>query len=407
MCLSKALHTLGAISLILILCVGCAQQSTTSKKSRPSIKIGVSLSLSGVFADHGKAIERGYQLWVDTINKHGGLLGRYVQLDIIPDASDPEQVASNYERLINHDHVDLLFGPASTPLAIPALVVANHYGYPLLEGAGGGPSVFDRGLHNVFDVSVSDANVLTSFTQYILSLPLANRPKTAAYLFNDDFNTTPQVSHASELLQQGGIHTSYTFIYPVETSTYGPLADQVVQSGADIVVLGTRFPDIVAFIQTFKRRHYNPQAIIATGGPDQSDDFVKAIGLPSTEGVFVPKIWYPGANTYQNADMVKAYLAKYGGKADEISPDTAAAYAVGQVVEQAVNKIRAFDKATLIKELSTGTFYSIQGTVKFNNSGQNTAMQPYLFQWQKGALIPVYPSLVAVTHPEFPKSPWL
>ena len=73
-------------------------------------------------------------------------------------------------------------------------------------------------------------------------------------------------------------------------------------------------PDLVAFIQTFRQEHYNPQALIATGGPDQADAFIKAVGSQSAEGVFVPLKWYPGAETYQNADFVQAYLAKYGGR---------------------------------------------------------------------------------------------
>lgn len=406
MWLSKILRTFGAISLIFMLCIACTQQSATSQKSRPLIKIGISLSLSGTFSEQGKAIERGYQLWADTVNKRGGILGHDVQLVIMSDASHAEQAASNYEELINTDHVDLLFGPDSTELTIPASVVADRYGYALPESAGGGPTVFDRELHNVFDTSVPDVNMLTSFTQYILSLPLATRPKTAAYLFDDAFTTMPQVIQAAVLLEQGGMKPVYNYIYPVEANTYAPFADQVVRSGADLVILGTRFADNVTFIQNFMQQHYNPQVLIALSGPDQTDNFIKAIGLPATEGTFVPKLWYPSANTYQNADMVKAYLAKYGGKADEISPDTAAAYAVGQVVKQAIDKIHTFDNAALIKELHTDTFSSVQGTVKFDNSGQNTAIQADLFQWQRGTLIPVYPASVAVAPPEFPKPPW-
>ena len=404
--LSKVLRTPGVISLVLMLCVACIQQPTPGTKSRPPIKVGISLSFSGGFAEHGKAIERGYQLWADTVNKHGGLLGRRVQLIIIPDDSSQEQVVTNYLKLIKDDQVDLVFGPTSTPQVIPASVVANYYRYAMPEGSGGGPSIFDRGLHNVFDVSLSDASKLVSFIQYILSLPLAARPKTAAYLFNDDFVTMPQVTHASLLLQQGGIHTVYNFIYPVETTTYAPLADKVVSSGAQLVVLGTRFPDVVAFVQTFRQRHYNPQALIATAGPDQSDNFIKAIGSQSAEGVLVPRGWYPEANTYQNADMVKAYLAKYGGKTDDISPDIAEAYSVGQVVEQAINKIYNLNNAALIHELHTDTFNTVQGTARFDNSGQNVAAQAYLLQWQRGVLIAVYPPLTAVAHPEFPKPQW-
>jgi len=391
---------------VLLACAGCGQGASGSQSNSP-IKIGISVSLSGDFSNDGKAILQGYQLWADSINKHGGLLGRQVQLDILSDASSSQQVVTNYQKLITVDQDDLVFGPFSTLLTKPASQIAKRYNYAMLEGAGGGPSIFDRGLHNVFDVSLPVANNLDSFTKYILSLPASERPKTAAYATQDDPFTQPQVDRARHLLEQGGVQTVSYQVYPAETTDYTPIAAKVINSGAQVTVFGTFLPDITAFIQAFKQQHYNPQVLIATAGPDQGDQFIKAVGLKSTEGVFVPNGWYPEAKNLGNADMVKAYLAKYGGTADAISADVAEAYSVGQVLEQAVNKIHSIDNALLIKELHSGdTFNSVQGPVKFDDSGQNSAAQAYLFQWQKGSFIPVYPPSSATMSPEFPKSQW-
>jgi len=402
----KIVYAAGALSLVLLACAGCGQGASGSQSNSP-IKIGISVSLSGDFSNDGKAILQGYQLWADSINKHGGLLGRQVQLDILSDASSSQQVVTNYQKLITVDQDDLVFGPFSTLLTKPASQIAKRYNYAMLEGAGGGPSIFDRGLHNVFDVSLPVANNLDSFTKYILSLPASERPKTAAYATQDDPFTQPQVDRARHLLEQGGVQTVSYQVYPAETTDYTPIAAKVINSGAQVTVFGTFLPDITAFIQAFKQQHYNPQVLIATAGPDQGDQFIKAVGLKSTEGVFVPNGWYPEAKNLGNADMVKAYLAKYGGTADAISADVAEAYSVGQVLEQAVNKIHSIDNALLIKELHSGdTFNSVQGPVKFDDSGQNSAAQAYLFQWQKGSFIPVYPPSSATMSPEFPKSQW-
>jgi len=61
----------------------------------------------------------------------------------------------------------------------------------------------------------------------------------------------------------------------------------------------------------------------------------------------------------------------------------------------------------LIAELHSGdTFTSVQGPVKFDDVGQNVAGVEYLFQWQKGNFIPVYPATGAAAAPEFPKPNW-
>jgi len=400
----------GAISLLLMGLAACGNQSPGTTSSSGPIKIGISLSLSGDFSADGQAFQQGYQLWADDINKSGGLLGRQVKLDIVSDASDPNQVVTNYNKLISVDKVDLVFGPFSTLLTKPASVTANRYGYALLEGAGGGPSVFQQGLHNVFDVSLPVANSLVNFVNYLLALPTSQRPTTAAYATEDDPFTQPQIDLARSKLEAGGIQTVDYQVYPAETTDYTPIAQKVIQSGAQVDVLGTLLPDVTAFIQTFRQQHYNPQALIATAGPDQGAQFLNAIGgTGAAEGVFVPNGgWYPEIQTFQNAQMVQEYIGKYGGTYDGISSDVAEAYSVGQVLQQAATKINSIDNAKLITELHSGdTFKSVQGDVKFDSTGQNTAAIAYLFQWQQGNLIPVYPADVAAgAKPEFPKPQW-
>ena len=415
--LRKVLFASATASLILVFVVACGgQQSTTpttattpSSQNTAPIKIGISLSFSGDFSADGMAFEQGYQLWADAVNKSGGILGRKVQLDIVSDASSPDQVQTNYQTLITVHKDDLVFGPFSTLLTKPASLIANRYGYAMVEGAGGGPSVFTRGLNNIFDVSLPVANNLNSFTQYILSLPPGQRPATAAYATEDDPFTQPQVDLARKLLEQGGEKTVSYQVYPAETTDYNPIGDKVIASGAQVVVVGTLLPDVSAFIQRFKQQHYNPQAFIATAGPDQGDQFLKAIGgAKSAEAIMVPNGWYPGSNNPGNAEMVQAYIAKYGGTPDGISSDVAEAYSVGQVVAQAVTKTNSLDNGKLIAELHSGdTFQTVQGAVKFDDTGQNVAALAYLFQWQNGSLVPVFPATAAgAVKPEFPKPNW-
>jgi len=385
----------------------CEQAAPTVQNSKP-ILIGFSESVSGDFASDGAATKQGYQLWADTVNRNGGLLGRQVQLVILPDDSTPDKVKANYQKLITVDHVDLVVGPFSTLLTKTASDVANQYGYAMVEGSGGGPSVFNRGLHNVFDVSLPVINNLVSFVLYILSLPQDERPKTAAYATEDDPFTQPQVDLARQMLEAGGVKTVYYHVYPADTTKdYTPFAQGVIRSGAQVTILGTLLPDVTAFINTFKQQNYNPQALIATAGPDAGSDFIKAVGgIKSTEGVFVPNGWYPQANFFQNAQMVQDYLAQYGGTPDAINADVAEAYSVGQVLEQAIEKIGSVNNTVLIKELHSDIFNSVQGPVKFDGTGQNTLALAYLFQWQSGSFIPVFPSFVASENPEFPKSKW-
>src|SRR5262245_38616263 len=123
-----------SIIAVLVMTLGglsaCAQATTNNQ---PPITIGASLSFTGDFSDDGKAMAQGYQLWADTVNKNGGLLGRPVQLIILHDDSSEKQVADNYKTLIKQDHVDLLFGPFSSLLTKAAAPVAQAAGYAFIE----------------------------------------------------------------------------------------------------------------------------------------------------------------------------------------------------------------------------------------------------------------------------------
>src|SRR5436190_989844 len=131
---------------------GSAGQNGSSSKA--PIVVGTSLSLSGDFAADGQAFQRGYQLWANDVNAKGGILGHKVKLQILSDASKPDQVVSNYQKLIGSDHDALVLGPFSTLLTVPASKIGNRYGYAFVEGAGGGPAVLATRLKSVFDGSV-------------------------------------------------------------------------------------------------------------------------------------------------------------------------------------------------------------------------------------------------------------
>jgi branched-chain amino acid transport system substrate-binding protein len=410
--LRKALVTSATASLVLVFVVACGSgqsTTTTSNQNKTPVKIGISLSLTGDFSADGLAFQQGYQLWASDVNKNGGLLGRQVQLDILSDASSTDQVQTNYQTLINVHHDDLVFGPFSTLLTKPASVVANRFGYAFVEGAGGGPSVFTRGLTNIFDVSLPVANNLVAFANYILALPASQRPTSVAYATEDDPFTQPQVDTARAVLEKGGINTASYQVYPAETTDYTPIADKIIASGAQVVVVGTLLNDVSAFIQRFKQQHYNPQALIATAGPDQGSAFLNVIGgTKPAEGIMVPNGgWFAEAATPGNAQMVQEYVAKFGGTYDGISSDVAEAYSVGEVVQQAVTKTGTLDNTKLIAQLHSGaTYMTVQGPVKFDSTGQNTAATAYLFQWQGGNLIPVFPANVAQAKVEYPRPNW-
>jgi branched-chain amino acid transport system substrate-binding protein len=405
----KVLPVILIVVMVLAGLSACSQSANPQTSSQNPVRIGVSLSLSGDRAPDGQSLRQGYELWRDFVNSRGGILGRKVALDIVNDNSDPKQVVTNYTKLITVDKVDLIFGPFSSVLTLAGAPVANRYGYAYIAGTGGIDKIYNLHLRTYFNVSLPIRSYLNTFDDFILSLPQQERPKTVTYIGEDNPFSTLQLAKARSQLEAGGLKTALYQIYPEETTDYTPLIQKVVQSNADVVILGTHVDDCVAFVKGFRQQHFNPKALIATGGPDAARQFTDPIGGPQVaEGIFVPNGgWYPNINTYQDDEFTKAYLAKYGGTAADINSDVVQGFSVGQILQQAVEKAGSFDNSKIINVLhSNTTFNSLQGPVKFDDTGANTLAVPFLFQWQKGQYIPVYPAAQAQANPEYPKPQW-
>ena len=383
----KLFRTLAVSSLAVSSAVTMATTSGASSsglaKGAP-INIGISLSLTGDFSADGIAFQQGYRLWAADVNRAGGLLGHRVVLTFVSDASKADQVQTNIQNLISVKHVNLVFGPFSSLLTIPAAKAASRFGYAMIEGAGGAPSVFSAGLTNVFDVTLPVANALVPFATWISSLPKGQRPKTAAYVTSNDPFTQPQLPVAQAIMQKAGIKTVYNKVFPAEVTDFTPIADAVAAAKAQVVVLGSvDVPTVSSFMQAFEQSGYNPKAMIATAGPDQGAAFLKAVGKANADGVMVPNSWYGGSSLPASQKMVAEYIKKYGGNAAGVNADIAEAYSVGQIAAQAIVATGGVDNAKIIKYLHSGVMMkTVQGNALFNKAGQNFQMLSYTFQWQ-------------------------
>jgi branched-chain amino acid transport system substrate-binding protein len=383
------------------------------KKLGSPVVIGASLSLSGDFSGAGKAFTQGYHLWQAYQNAHGGLLGHQIVLKILSDKSTPNQAATNYETLIAHDHVQLTIGPFSSLLTLPSAKVAHRYGYALIEGAGGAPSIFAQHLPNVFDVSYPVATGLVPFAKWIASMPKATRPKTAAYATITTIFTSSQFPIARQILVRAGVKTVYTKVFPTETTDFSPIADGMAASKAQVALVGSvDVPTVSSFMSAFETAHYNPKALIFTSGSDEGATFLNAVGAKNAIGIMNPNGWFPGIKNPLSEAMVRAYIKKYGGHPTDVSATTAEGYSVGEVLTQAVEATKSFTNKKIISYLHSGkTMTSVQGPVRFNALGENMKGLVFVFQWKmkagKPTLEQVLPRTAAGSVPPlFPKPPW-
>jgi branched-chain amino acid transport system substrate-binding protein len=284
--------------------------------------------------------------------------------------------------------------------------VAKRYGYAFLEPAGGGPAVFDQKLNNLF--FVQPAPVVKSgdvFADWLLSLPAASRPKTAAYAELDDPFASPIAESIRARFEAAGIRTVYKEVYPAETQDFSPIMTKVAAAKPDVLISGTQSEDAYGQVKSLVQLKFSPQFMFMSNGANSPLEFPDKVGAGNVNGIMSAGDWFPGSTATGSAEFTAAYIKANGGSADTIDNSSAEAYATGQLVEAVAKQAGKIDNATIITTLHKGTWPTLLGDLSWDANGSPNGSF-HLIQWQGGKLLPVYPAGVAKASPLFPKPAW-
>jgi len=385
-----------------------------------TIKIGASMPLTGMFAVPGSKHLEGYQMCVDMINDNGGWLGREVILLAIDNRSDTETSISQYERFINVDKVDLVFGTFSSKLTFPVSTILAKYNYVFPIPSGGALRIYRRGFKNLF---YFQSNPAEYYGKQLLGViqdraPAKDQPKTAAVVHADDFFANsiangllgkkvklPGSGKLVEDMAPGYIADAqlklvYHEQWPEEGfSDWLTLANSIKNSGAELVIGMMASPEeAVQLSRALKTVRHNPKHLLLTQGTQS--EYLEGLGK-STEGVIVYSAWHAKApfegmlagKRMNNLDFVNKYRARTGKIPDE---DVAITFALCQGIDQAVNATKSVDNdkimAWLHKRNALNPVRTILGDYHWDSTGLPVNKQALMLQWQGEELKFIYPT---------------
>jgi len=395
-----------ALGATTILALGaCSGDDGGSESADDPIVVGISLPLTGDFSEPGKGVQQGYQAWAKITNDKGGLLGRQIELKILDDQSNADRVVADYEQLIGSDKVDLVVGPFSTRLVVPAGRVAEEYGMLFVEPAGAAKEVFQQGFKNLFYAAPAVANDhYNHLAEYLLAMPAAERPKTAAYAAMDDPFAQGTAYGLKEKLEAGGIKTVVNEVYPPNTTDFGSIAAKIAASKADMIVGGSQYQDGVNLIVALQQLNYQPKLAAFSTAPT-NPEFAEAIGN-KTEGVLSPTGYSQDAPYPSNKEFVEKYKAAYGVEPEE---DQANAYTTGQVVAAAVTAAGCAEQGDCQKKLAewvhANTVETVVGPLSWDETGKPKGAH-MIQQWVGGDIKIVLPAAVKEADFVYPKPAW-
>jgi branched-chain amino acid transport system substrate-binding protein len=382
-------------TVLALAATGCSGASSggSSGSGKGTITIGMSLPLSGAVADTSKAGYQGYQQWANDVNSHGGLLGRKVKLVVLDDAFEQNTALSDYTKLIAQDHVDLLLGTFSSFLNLPVAQIAERNKYVYIEPSGGADSIFARNFKYLFFAQpATTQNLPDRFVSLIADMPAAQRPKTAAYVTQDDPNTSEATKIMKERLAKLGVKSVYDSTYAPDTSNFDAIGNSVKHAAPDLVVQGALADDGVSLVRSFQKVGFNPKMYFQTNSP-ADPGYASAIGPKNTEGTLTALAYSPQAPFPGNAQFVADYTKKFGSAPSE---DAANSYTAGQVLQAAVSAVGKVDQTAMADWLHSHTVQTIVGPLSWTSSGKPKGSL-LLAQWQSGKLQIISPASAATS----------
>ncbi len=350
------------------------------------IVIGATSSQTGAFAVDADYNLHGMQLAIAEANKHGGWLGRNVELKIYDDQSKPDTAVRLYTRLITSDKVSLLVGPYSSGITNAVAPLINKYHFAVVEPEASMPGIYVPGNEWNFQGIASSERYLEPV------LPVAKQAgaKTVAVLgLKSAFSLAcydARIAQAEKL----GMSVVYRTTYSLPEPDFNSMALAVKNAHPDVVIGCTYFPDSVGIAKALHAQDFAPRYFAETVGPVEAS-FIKALG-PLANGIISSTGWWFNFKTPGNAEFVANYKAMFHEEPDY---HAAVGYGAIQILGAAVKATQSLDQDKIRNWLLQNTVDTIAGTFKVNPNGLALQYAQEMVQIQNGQLKLITPPNLA------------
>ena len=380
----------------------------TDHPAPKSVRIGYGISLTGVNTlSASMTVVSNYRLWVKEVNEAGGIMlksiGKRVPIEVIEydDESTVEKTLEITDRLIRQDKVDFLLAPLGTGLNIAVGPLFHDAGYPQLaiytysdrtpELAKLWPSSFW-----FQDTATDNAQALVEMLEKLRSEGKIGN--TVAMVSVADQFGIGMAKAARRALEKSRFDVIYDRPYAVGLQDMRQIVKEAKQVWPDTFLAFSLPLDTLAITGQARILDFNPKIFytaIGTALPQYRRRFGADI-----QGVMGGGGWNP------NSPDSKAYRKRHIDATGE-EPDRRSGpltYGSLQMLQQAIERVGKIDRAAVIKELQSGTFETIYGTVKLVDNRFLDVFQTG--QWQGGEYYGIGPSRLAGARQPIAKPAW-
>ena len=363
-----------------------------------TIKVGSTLALTGPLSATAALHKLAGEIYVEELNKRGGLLGRKVEWVLKDDQSRPDLARTLYEQLVTVDKVDLLIGPYATANILAAVGVAQRYGKLILHHTAGVPQLIKYDLQ--FPTGGLPADPEVSLPELVLNAvaQAPKQPKTVA-IVTSKFPSVHFISvGAREAVKKRGLQEVLWLEWEFGNREFGPIANRVKEANPDFLFIGAIGVESLMLLDALAKIDYTPPLhfhMFPAPGPLAKSPVARHALALTTFEQHPPFTENPVAAAFVRIYNERA--AKAGLPDNSVELQAAASYATWQTLEAAVNGAKSIDDKALAAWLKKNQVDTIMGTLRWETANNYTpgAALYKVKQLQEGKWMVIWPKQFA------------
>ena len=360
--------------------------------AQPPIRIGSTLALTGPLAATSLVHKVVGEIYVEQLNKRGGLLGRQVEWIVKDDQSKPDLARTLYEQLITADKVDLLMGPYATGAILSAMGVAQRYNKVLVHHTFGIPSMAKYEMQ--FPAwSLGPEPATTVPTTVLDALAASPKPPKTIAIVTSKFPSVHFMSlGAREIAKKRGLNEVLFLEWDFGNLDYGPIAARIKDAKPDFLWVGAIGLEGNQVLEALNKIDYTPQEhfyMYPAPGPMSKSPLAKNAMSMTVFEEHAPFTSAPGA-----AEFIALYherAAKAGIPDTSVEVQAAASYTAWQILEAGVRGAGSLDDKAIAAYLKKNRIDTIQGKLRFDGPSNYGDDLMRVKQVQNGRWVTVYP----------------
>ncbi|MGF7396475.1 ABC transporter substrate-binding protein [Thermoanaerobacterium thermosaccharolyticum] len=370
-----------AVLMVAVIFSGCTKSNSTSASS-DTIKVGALYELTGGVATFGTSAYNGAKLYIDEVNKSGGVLGKKIVLLKADNKSQTDESINQATKLIQQDKVIAILGPTTSTNAKAASSVAMQNHIPLITGSATAVDVTvdpntKKVKNEIFRACFIDpyqGSVMAQFATKKLNA------KTAVVYIDDksDYSKGLAQSFKEQFEKLGGKVIDQE-AYVAGDQDFKAALTKIKGLNPDVIFVPGYYQETGKIAK--QARDMGIETPLLGGDGWDSPDLLKIAGASALNNVYYSNHFISTDPDPTVQDFIKKYKDAYGTEPDAMA---ALGYDTAGMLVQAIKNANSAEPAKIIEALSKlKDFKGVTGTITIN-SEHNAVKSAVIIQLKDG-----------------------